>query len=109
MAISKRKRNDNTDPTQQTADNMDDPEGLEDPNEALEPTEAVAPDGELNTHPSALADVFLRTATPSHPSSVSADDSVTSFLPLGTVIKLPQKRYYRQRAHANPLADHELD
>lgn len=32
----------------------------------------------------------------------------SSTLP-GTVIKLPQKRFYRQRAHANPLADHELD
>jgi len=24
-------------------------------------------------------------------------------------IKLPQKRYYRQRAHANPMSDHDLD
>jgi hypothetical protein len=23
-------------------------------------------------------------------------------------VKLPQKRYYRQRAHANPMSDHEL-
>ncbi|KAI8138936.1 guanine-N(7)--methyltransferase-like protein [Fennellomyces sp. T-0311] len=24
-------------------------------------------------------------------------------------VKLPQKRYYRQRAHANPFSDHQLD
>ncbi|CAO3695691.1 unnamed protein product [Umbelopsis ramanniana] len=26
-----------------------------------------------------------------------------------TQVKLPQKRYYRQRAHANPFSDHQLD
>lgn len=24
------------------------------------------------------------------------------------VIKLPQKRYFRQRAHSNPFSDHDL-
>lgn len=24
-------------------------------------------------------------------------------------VHLPQKRYYRQRAHSNPIADHNLD
>eukprot|EP00041_Stephanoeca_diplocostata_P024406 m.617810 g.617810 ORF g.617810 m.617810 type:complete len:278 (+) comp22522_c1_seq1:161-994(+) len=33
---------------------------------------------------------------------------VTSSEPT-TSAKLPQKRYYRQRAHSNPLADHALD
>lgn len=27
----------------------------------------------------------------------------------GAEAKLPQKRYYRQRAHANPMSDHDLD
>jgi len=27
----------------------------------------------------------------------------------GPEAKLPQKRYYRQRAHANPMSDHDLD
>ncbi|CDZ98217.1 trm8p [Phaffia rhodozyma] len=29
--------------------------------------------------------------------------------PDGSIIKLPQKKFYRQRAHANPLADHALE
>lgn len=24
-------------------------------------------------------------------------------------VKMPKKRYYRQRAHANPFSDHQLD
>lgn len=24
-------------------------------------------------------------------------------------VKMPQKRYFRQRAHANPFSDHKLD
>lgn len=24
-------------------------------------------------------------------------------------LTLPQKRYYRQRAHSNPIADHDFD
>lgn len=24
-------------------------------------------------------------------------------------LSLPQKRYYRQRAHSNPIADHDFD
>jgi tRNA (guanine-N7-)-methyltransferase len=24
-------------------------------------------------------------------------------------VKLPQKKFYRQRAHANPFSDHQLD
>ena len=24
-------------------------------------------------------------------------------------VKMPQKRYFRQRAHANPFSDHNLD
>lgn len=27
----------------------------------------------------------------------------------GDVIKLPQKKFFRQRAHANPFSDHRLD
>ena len=27
----------------------------------------------------------------------------------GEDVKLPQKRYYRQRAHSNPIADHCFD
>ena len=26
-----------------------------------------------------------------------------------TEMELPQKKYYRQRAHSNPLADHNFD
>ena len=26
-----------------------------------------------------------------------------------SVVKLPQKRYFRQRAHANPFSDHLLE
>ena len=25
------------------------------------------------------------------------------------VVKYPQKRFYRQRAHSNPMSDHDLD
>jgi len=25
------------------------------------------------------------------------------------IINLPQKRYYRQRAHSNPISDHMVD
>jgi tRNA (guanine-N7-)-methyltransferase len=28
--------------------------------------------------------------------------------PAAAVMKLPQKKYYRQRAHANPFSDHLL-
>ncbi|KAI3406645.2 hypothetical protein KGF56_000491 [Candida oxycetoniae] len=35
-------------------------------------------------------------------------DSSTSELDTNTVMKLPQKRYYRQRAHSNPFSDHKL-
>lgn len=28
--------------------------------------------------------------------------------PAGSVVNLPQKKYYRQRAHANPFSDHML-
>lgn len=31
----------------------------------------------------------------------SADD--------GSVIKMPQKKFFRQRAHANPFSDHKLE
>lgn len=31
----------------------------------------------------------------------SADD--------GSVIKMPQKKFFRQRAHANPFSDHRLE
>ena len=27
----------------------------------------------------------------------------------GTVVELPKKRFYRQRAHANPLNDHTFE
>jgi len=29
--------------------------------------------------------------------------------PTSAVTGLPQKRYYRQRAHSNPIADHSFD
>ena len=27
----------------------------------------------------------------------------------GKAVGMPQKKYYRQRAHSNPIADHALD
>lgn len=30
----------------------------------------------------------------------------TELLEKSNVLSLPQKRYYRQRAHSNPIADH---
>jgi tRNA (guanine-N7-)-methyltransferase len=27
----------------------------------------------------------------------------------GSVIKMPQKKFFRQRAHANPFSDHKLE
>lgn len=27
----------------------------------------------------------------------------------GSVVKMPQKKFFRQRAHANPFSDHNLD
>jgi tRNA (guanine-N7-)-methyltransferase len=27
----------------------------------------------------------------------------------GGAVGMPQKKYYRQRAHSNPIADHALD
>ncbi len=41
-------------------------------------------------------------ATPAT-NTAAADDAL---LPVSAVTKLPQKKYYRQRAHANPLSDH---
>lgn len=37
-----------------------------------------------------------------HEQHQSADASLTE-------VQLPQKRFFRQRAHANPFSDHQLD
>jgi len=44
--------------------------------------------------------VAAATAEPSGDGSAS---------PAGSVLHLPQKKYYRQRAHANPFSDHLLE
>lgn len=38
-------------------------------------------------------------------SEVTKNDHVTE----ASYISLPQKRFYRQRAHSNPIADHCFD
>lgn len=38
-------------------------------------------------------------------SQTSKNETVTE----QTVVSLPQKRFYRQRAHSNPIADHCFD
>ena len=46
---------------------------------------------------------------------ITLQTSLTTFVADGdddtstTVKALPQKRYYRQRAHCNPMSDHSLD
>lgn len=60
-----------------------------------EPTEAVAPDGSIIK----LPQVHLA------PSLRSEDPMLTFFSPP----PVEQKKFYRQRAHANPLADHGFD
>lgn len=39
------------------------------------------------------------------PASGGEEEEAVASAPVG----LPQKRYYRQRAHSNPLADHSFD
>lgn len=60
-----------------------------------EPTEAVAPDGSIIKLPQ------VRPALPAVSLRGMIADSV--------FFCLEQKKFYRQRAHANPLADHGFD
>ena len=42
-------------------------------------------------------------------SSTTTEATATSAASTKTDVSLPQKRYYRQRAHSNPMADHCFD
>ena len=48
-------------------------------------------------------------------SSVTESSNVEEILPeesntaVSSTVKLPQKRFFRQRAHANPFSDHLLE
>lgn len=40
---------------------------------------------------------------------VDAVECTSSAEAIGSIVKLPQKRFFRQRAHANPFSDHLLE
>lgn len=59
----------------------------------------------MSTHPqrrSKRNDYREKAAAAAAASQQSADSSAGD-------IKLPRKKFYRQRAHANPFSDHQLD